>query len=76
MSIPKPHRALDAAQRRRLISLALVRILATSLGLVALYYFAPLHQLVRETDTETKLAMIGCFATIAAVGLIMMGMLA
>ena len=45
MSIPKPHRALDAAQRRRLISLALVRILATSLGLVALYYFAPLHQL-------------------------------
>lgn len=45
MTIPKPHRALDAAQRRRLISLALVRILATSLGLVALYYFAPLHQL-------------------------------
>ena len=45
MSIPKPHRALDAAQRRRLISLALMRILATSLGLVALYYLTPLHQL-------------------------------
>ena len=45
MSIPKPLRSMDPAQRRRLTSLALVRILATSLGLVALYYLVPLHQL-------------------------------
>ena len=45
MSIPKPLRSLDPAQRRRLTLLAFVRILATSLGLVALYYLAPLPQL-------------------------------
>ena len=45
MSIPKPLRSLDPAHRRRLTSLALVRILASSLGLVALYYLVPLQQL-------------------------------
>ncbi|WP_405745491.1 potassium channel family protein [Streptomyces sp. NBC_01525] len=45
MFIPKLLRALAPAQRRRLTLLAFVRILATSLSLVALYYLAPLHQL-------------------------------
>lgn len=45
MFIPKPLRSLPPAQRRRLALLAFVRILATSLGLVALYYLAPLQQL-------------------------------
>ncbi len=57
MSIPKPLRALDAAQRRRLISLALVRILATSLGLVALYYLAPLHQLEGSVPVPASLSV-------------------
>ncbi|WP_326745992.1 ion channel [Streptomyces sp. NBC_00121] len=45
MFIPKPLRSLPPAQRRRLTLLAFVRILATSLSLVALYYLVPLDQL-------------------------------
>jgi voltage-gated potassium channel len=46
MSDPKL-RSLDPARRRRLTYLAFVRILATSVGLVALYYLAPLHELAK-----------------------------
>lgn len=45
MRIPKPLRSLAPAQRRRLTLLAFVRILATSVGLVVLYYLAPLDLL-------------------------------
>ena len=56
MSTPKPFRSLDPAQRRRLTSWVLVRVLATSLGLVALYYLAPLHQL-REVPVSASLSV-------------------
>ncbi|MFF1839759.1 potassium channel family protein [Streptomyces sp. NPDC058231] len=45
MRIPKPLRSLAPAQRRRLTLLAFARILATSVGLVVLYYLAPLDLL-------------------------------
>ncbi|MFD4693090.1 potassium channel family protein [Streptomyces sp. NPDC058463] len=51
MHIPKPIRSLTPAQRRRLTSWASVRILATSLGLVALYYLAPLDRLGEASVT-------------------------
>ena len=47
MSDQKPLRALDPARRRRRVLLMLVRVLATSVGLVVLYYLAPLHKLAQ-----------------------------
>jgi len=44
MSNP-PLRSLDPARRRRLTLLALAHSLVASLGVLALYYVAPLHQL-------------------------------
>jgi len=57
MSIPKPLRSLDRAQRRRLTALAFVRILATSLGLVALYYLVPLTQLGETVPVPVSLSV-------------------
>ncbi len=45
MSNPLPLRSLEPARRRRLTLLALARSVATSLGLLALYFVAPLRQL-------------------------------
>ena len=45
MSNPPPLRSLDPARRRRLTLRALARSLAATLGLLALYYLAPLRQI-------------------------------
>ena len=46
MSNPKPLRTLDPARRRRLSLVDRLSAVSTAtLGLVALYYLAPLHKL-------------------------------
>jgi hypothetical protein len=51
MSDQKPLRSLDPARRRRRVVLMLVRVVATSVGLVALYYLAPLDELAKALNT-------------------------
>nr|QIY76035.1 two pore domain potassium channel family protein [Streptomyces sp. RLB1-33] len=66
MRIPKPLRSLAPAQRRRVTLLAFVRILATSLSLVALYYLAPLHQL-KELSVPVPAALSVALLLLAGV---------
>jgi hypothetical protein len=66
MSNPKPLRTLDPARRRRLSLWTVVRSLAATLGLVALYYLAPLHKLAEVPVPVTLSVGLLVLAGVAA----------